>query len=377
MIESIGAIKIFYCYAHEDGTLRKELEKHLSPLKREGRVIDWYDREILPGTNWEYEIEAHLNEADIVLLLISPDFMYSNYCYGKEMKQALRRHKAGKAYVIPIILRPVDWEGTPIGILQALPTEAQPVIEWSNIDSAFVDVVKGIRRVVRYMETRTQTYHISYFPSRKRPLPRRIGRPLEYNEEEEYYYVEDHGLTRPQPVVHDSEWQSRVISEDLFSSLTQPQIPPRRIARSSSSSRRIIAPPLNRRSRFKFWDLLLPLSAYEVAGAGFFSIIQALFVSIPLGAVRNSLWMFGASLLCSSLLCNLGVTVNNDFIAKLAAFLLGTLWFVVSFAILSLIIPGIIPGGLLVTILIVLGALGLGFVGVGFNLMLFNEYGWI
>ena|SRR2546427_1062400 len=276
MVESIGAIKIFYCYAHEDRTLRKELEKHLGPLKREGRVTDWYDREILPGTNWEYEIEAHLNEADIVLLLVSPDFMYSNYCYSKEMKQALRRHRAGKAYVIPIILRPVDWERTPIGILQALPTEAQPVTEWLNLDKAFLDVVKGIRRVVEYMETRQRAALLP--PARTttvrwntRSLPGRTGRPLEY-------YEEDHGLTRPQTIVHESELQPRVVSEYPFSSRPQysnrlDAVPvPRRIARSSSSSRRIVtAPPLNQRSRFKFWDLLLPLSAYGMAAA-FFSV---------------------------------------------------------------------------------------------------------
>ena len=143
------AIKIFYCYAHEDKTLRDELEKHLTPLKRTGQITEWYDRDIQGGTDWESEIETHLTTANIILLLVSPDFIFSDYCYGVEMKKALDRHKAGQAHVIPIILRPVLWQETPIGVLQALPTDGEPVTLWPNRDKAFWDVVKGIHEVVR------------------------------------------------------------------------------------------------------------------------------------------------------------------------------------------------------------------------------------
>src|SRR5205085_5894226 len=88
-------ILVFYCYAHEDKALRDELELHLSSLKRRYRLTNWHDREILPGANWETEIDKHLNTAHLILLLISPNFLASNYCYSKEMKRALERHAAG------------------------------------------------------------------------------------------------------------------------------------------------------------------------------------------------------------------------------------------------------------------------------------------
>src|SRR5947207_2671872 len=138
-IESKGAIKIFYCYARKDKRLRDELERHLGVLKRSEQVTTWYDREIQPGMDWKREIDKHLNTSDIVLLLVSPDFVRSDYCYGIEMRQALERYQAGRVSVIPIILRPVDWRGTPIGTLQVLPAEGKPITTWRHRDEAFQD----------------------------------------------------------------------------------------------------------------------------------------------------------------------------------------------------------------------------------------------
>src|SRR5256885_13228643 len=103
-------LSIFFSYAHEDEALRNELEKHLSILRWQGIITEWYDRDIHAGTEWEHEIDTHLDTAQIILLLISPDFLASHYCYSIEMTRALERHIAGGARVIPIILRPVDWE---------------------------------------------------------------------------------------------------------------------------------------------------------------------------------------------------------------------------------------------------------------------------
>src|SRR6266699_792219 len=116
-------VKIFFCYARKDKKLRDELEKHLEPLKHSGQITVWHDREIQPGMEWKREIDRHLITSDIVLLLISPNFMNSDYCYNLEMKKALERRKAGKVRVIPIILRPVNWEETPLVELQILPTD--------------------------------------------------------------------------------------------------------------------------------------------------------------------------------------------------------------------------------------------------------------
>src|SRR5207248_2158496 len=123
-------IKLFYCYAREDKALREELEKHLSWLRRRYQLKNWHDREILPGEVWEQAIDAHLNAAHLIFLLISPDFMASDYCYGKEMQRALERHTAGTCHVIPILLRPTFWKGAPFSSLQLLPTDAKPITLW-------------------------------------------------------------------------------------------------------------------------------------------------------------------------------------------------------------------------------------------------------
>src|SRR5436309_328404 len=108
------AVKLFFCYAHEDEPLLNKLKSHLSPLQRQGLITVWYDRDISAGTEWNDEIDTHLRTADLILLLISPDFMASDYCYGIEMTRALERHKRREARVIPIILRPVYWQGEPL-----------------------------------------------------------------------------------------------------------------------------------------------------------------------------------------------------------------------------------------------------------------------
>jgi hypothetical protein len=141
-------IELFYCYARKDHALRDKLDAHLAPLRRLRPITIWHDGEIVPGTSWEREVEMHLNTANIILLLISPAFMQSDYCYSKEMKRALERHHAKEACVVPILLRPVAWRGTPIEQLQMLPSNARPVTGWRNRDQALEDVAEGIRKVL-------------------------------------------------------------------------------------------------------------------------------------------------------------------------------------------------------------------------------------
>jgi len=145
---SSDSIQIFYSYSHKDEALRDQLEKHLSILRRGGLIQAWHDRRIGVGREWEKEISEHLDTAQIILLLISADFLASEYCYGLELQRAMQRHEAGEALVIPIILRPVDWKGAPFSKLQALPTNAKPVTTWSNRDKAFLDIARGIRAAV-------------------------------------------------------------------------------------------------------------------------------------------------------------------------------------------------------------------------------------
>jgi hypothetical protein len=118
--------------------LRKELEDHLSLLRREGLISDWYDGKIGAGGELDSAIGENLAQSDIVLLLISSSFLSSDYCWGVEMDQALQRHRTGLAIVIPVIVRPVEdrWQDTAFGPLKALPTDGKPVTKWPNRDSA-------------------------------------------------------------------------------------------------------------------------------------------------------------------------------------------------------------------------------------------------
>lgn len=140
------AIAVFFSYAHEDETLRDKLANHLKLLERQGVIQSWHDRQILAGTEWQGQIDGNLEKSQIILLLISSDFLASDYCYDIEMKRALERHEAGEARVIPIVLRPVDnlWKA-PFGKLQALPTDGKPVTRWENQDEAFANIARGIR----------------------------------------------------------------------------------------------------------------------------------------------------------------------------------------------------------------------------------------
>src|SRR2546421_13002459 len=103
--EPHNSVEVFYSYAHEEEKLRDELKKHLSNLKRQGVITNWYDRDISAGKVWNEEIERHLNSAKVILLLISADFLNSDYSNGHEVIRALERHEAAEARVIPVILR--------------------------------------------------------------------------------------------------------------------------------------------------------------------------------------------------------------------------------------------------------------------------------
>lgn len=146
-----GPIKLFFSYSHKDEDLRDELEAHLSLLERQGVIESWHDRRVAPGQERAGEIDRSLEAAGIILLLVSPDFVASDYCYAREMTRALERNAAGQATVIPVILRPTDWHGAPFGGLQALPRDGRPVTLWPERDEAWLDVVRGIRMVTERM----------------------------------------------------------------------------------------------------------------------------------------------------------------------------------------------------------------------------------
>lgn len=139
---------LFCSYASDDEEHLTRLLAHLALLKRENKISEWHNRKILPGDDWNESIMRKLELARVFLLLVSADFMASDYIWGKELKRALERNARKEAVVVPVIVKPVDWHSSPFGKLQALPTDGRPVTRWGNRDEAWAEVAKGIRLLV-------------------------------------------------------------------------------------------------------------------------------------------------------------------------------------------------------------------------------------
>jgi hypothetical protein len=149
--------KVFFSYSHHDEQYRDQLEAHLASLRHEGKIESWHDRRLLAGSEFGSEIDQQINDADIILLLVSANFLNSKYCYSIEMARALERHSKGEAHVIPVIVKPCDWESTPLTGLLAIPRDGKAITTWPNFDEAFTDVAKQIRRVVNEINASTSS----------------------------------------------------------------------------------------------------------------------------------------------------------------------------------------------------------------------------
>lgn len=139
------ALQVFVSYSHTDEKLKDAVLKHLKPLERMGLIAEWNDRKLLAGDAWGDEISRKLESADIVLLLVSIDFINSKYCYDIELDKALERDAGGNCRVVPIILRGCLWQYTPFSKLQALPRDGKPAMSWPDLDDALANVAEGIR----------------------------------------------------------------------------------------------------------------------------------------------------------------------------------------------------------------------------------------
>ena len=140
---------VFFSYSHRDEALRDELEIHLALLRREELIQSWHDRRIDAGDELDGSIDKNLETADIILLLVSPYFIASNYCFDVEMRRAIERHNAGNARVIPVILNPCDWHSSPFAKLMAVPKDGKPITKFPNIHDGFLEVVQAIRAIVQ------------------------------------------------------------------------------------------------------------------------------------------------------------------------------------------------------------------------------------
>jgi hypothetical protein len=143
---------VFFSYTHVDEALRDQLEIHLAGLKRQGVIETWHDRRIAAGSHIDRTISRELEAADAILLLVSANFIASDYCYNREMRRALERHEAGDAQVIPVILRRCDWHGTPFGKLMATPKDGKPITTFPDLDEGFMQVVEALKGALASMK---------------------------------------------------------------------------------------------------------------------------------------------------------------------------------------------------------------------------------
>jgi hypothetical protein len=147
-------VSLFYSYAHADESFRKAIGKHLAPAERAGLIASWHDRMILPGQEWAGVIDEEIKKAELILLLVSSDFLASDYCWNVEMAYALDAHNRGVAVVVPIFIRPTDFSLAPFAKLQGLPRDAHPVASWSTIDEPLASIAIELRNLANEISSR-------------------------------------------------------------------------------------------------------------------------------------------------------------------------------------------------------------------------------
>lgn len=163
-------LSLFFSYAHEDEDFRDQLEIHLASLKRQGIISTWHDRRILVGQDFSGQISEHLEKDGIILLLVSPYFIASDYCYNNEMKRAMERHEEGAAIVIPVIIHPCDWHDLPFGKLLACPKDGKPISKYANIHDAFLEVTHAIKDAASKLLSNKETEKIESQASDKKKI---------------------------------------------------------------------------------------------------------------------------------------------------------------------------------------------------------------
>ena len=160
---------LVFSYSHADEAQRNELEKHLSPLKRMGKITTWHDRRIVPGQEFEHQIDHYFSQADIILLLISSDFIASDYCYQVEMTNALERHKKGEAVVIPVILRECAWHQLPFGSIMAATIDGKAISRFASHDEGYVQVADAVSRAIANLKAK-KPQQIVHAPAPANPM---------------------------------------------------------------------------------------------------------------------------------------------------------------------------------------------------------------
>ncbi len=175
-------LKVFISYSHKDKRLKDKLITHLNSLIRQKYICLWYDNMILPGKEINEEIMKALHSSQIVLLLLSADYLSSNYCYQEEMQEAMKLRREKNLVVIPIILREVDLKGTPVDNLSSLPEDRKAVTQYRNEDTAFKNIADGVRSAVEkwFLES-VSNLNNNISKSSSIGDENKVGIPLQYN----------------------------------------------------------------------------------------------------------------------------------------------------------------------------------------------------
>lgn len=173
--------RVFMSYSHNDEGLRDQLEVQLAMLQRQGLVEVWHDRRMLAGDRLDWTISKELDEADIILLLVSPDFIASDYCYKIEKGRALERHREGSARLISVILRPCDWTHTDLREYLVTPKDGKPITQWPDRDEAFLDVAQSIRRAIEEIGQADAPNEVHDFIEQTPPVAEEIELPRSSN----------------------------------------------------------------------------------------------------------------------------------------------------------------------------------------------------
>ncbi len=140
-------LRIFVSYSIKDGSFLQRLKEQFNQHAKSGLSLSWTDRPIQTGIQWHQDLFDELERSDLVLLLVSPSFLATDYVYHAEMKRALELQENGQAQVIPIIVQPADWKSAPFAQLQALPRAGKPVTEWEDAGQAWKDIAAGLKAV--------------------------------------------------------------------------------------------------------------------------------------------------------------------------------------------------------------------------------------
>ena len=180
-------LQVFFSYAHKDRKRLVQLKEYLSPMQREGLICLWDDSDIAAGRQWNPDIEWRLNSAHLILMLISASFISSDYIYSHELPRAMDRHEKGDASVIPVIVRPVDWQSQRFKQLQVLPRDVKPITKWPSPDDGWEDVARGVRRAVGefqsrvILETAPAASEMSFVGETREAYDRLVAHAREYN----------------------------------------------------------------------------------------------------------------------------------------------------------------------------------------------------